>query len=98
MQFKTEISPKRANRRIWLKKKTAKNRVPDPKLIISDPDPHIENQEFLIRILLWTSDGEIFFSILGNNKTQMGWNLQLFELFKNCIWNSDKFFHFLVHF
>jgi len=24
--------------------------VPDPKLIISDPDPQIENQEFRIRI------------------------------------------------
>jgi len=29
-----------------------KTSVPDPKLIISDPDPQIENQEFLIRILL----------------------------------------------
>jgi len=29
------------------------NSVPDPKLIITDPDPdpHIENQEFRIRIL-----------------------------------------------
>jgi len=26
--------------------------VPDPKLIISDPDPQIESQEFRIRILL----------------------------------------------
>jgi len=25
--------------------------VPDPKLIISDPDPQTENQEFRIRIL-----------------------------------------------
>ena len=32
--------------------------VPDPKLIISDLDPQIENQEFRIRILLSTSDGE----------------------------------------
>jgi len=30
--------------------------VPDPQLIISDPDPQIENQEF--RILLSTSDVE----------------------------------------
>jgi len=53
--------------------------VPDPKLIISDPDldPQIENQEFRIRIriLLWTSDGEKKSTILVNNKTQMGWNL-----------------------
>jgi len=28
----------------------AKTSVPDPKLIISDPDPQIENQEFRIRI------------------------------------------------
>jgi len=51
--------------------------VPDPKLIIldPDPDPQIENQEFRIRILLWTSDGEKKFSILVNNETQMGWNL-----------------------
>jgi len=59
--------------------------VPDPKLIISDldPDPQIENQEFRIRIprsgswiriLLWTSDGEKKWSILVNNKTQMGRN------------------------
>jgi len=27
------------------------NNVLDPKLIISDPDPQIENQEFRIRIL-----------------------------------------------
>jgi len=76
--------------------------VPDPKLIISDPDPQIENQEFRIRIqiriLLWTSDGEKKFSILVNNKTLLGWNLQLFEFFKNCIWNYGEFFHFLGHF
>jgi len=28
-----------------------KGSVPDPKLIISDPDPKIENQEFRIQIL-----------------------------------------------
>jgi len=52
-----------------------KTSVPDSKLIISDQDPQIENQEFRIRIriLLWTSDGEKKFSILVNNKTQMGW-------------------------
>ena len=32
--------------------------VPDPKLIISDLDPQIENQEFRIMIFLSTSDGE----------------------------------------
>jgi len=56
--------------------------VPDPKLIILDPDPdldpQIENQElwFLIqipiRILLRKSDGEKKFFILVNNKRQMG--------------------------
>jgi len=43
----------------------------DPKLIISDPDPQIENQEFRIRILLWTSDGKKKFKFLENYKTQM---------------------------
>jgi len=31
---------------------TVRTSVPDPKLIISDPDPQTENQEFRIRILL----------------------------------------------
>ena len=52
--------------------------VPDPKLIISDPDPHIENQEFRIRSLILdpdpsvTRDGEKKLSILVIRKTQMG--------------------------
>jgi len=59
------------------KSNTLSNLVPDPKLIILDPDPQIENQEF--RILLSTIDGEKKFSILVNNRTQMGWNLELID-------------------
>jgi len=74
--------------------------VPDPKLIISDPDPQIENQEFGILdpdpTVTW--DGEKKWSILVIMKTQMGWNLELFKYFKYCVWNYDEFVHFLVHF
>jgi hypothetical protein len=82
------------------KSQLGRSSVPDPKLIISDPDPQIENQDFpiRIRILLWTSDGEKKFPILVHNMTQMGWNLKLFEFFKNCVRNQYEFFHFLVHF
>jgi len=33
--------------------------VPDPKLIISDPDPQIENQEFRIRIRIMDPDPSV---------------------------------------
>jgi len=54
--------------------------VRDPKLIISDPDPQIENQEFRIRIQIRildpdpsvTRDGEIKLTILVIMKTKMG--------------------------
>ena len=52
--------------------------VPDPKLIISDPDtdPQIENQEFRIRILdldpSVTRDGKKKLTILVIMKTKMG--------------------------
>jgi len=34
----------------FIKFQELKNSIPDPKLIISDPDPQIENHEFRIRI------------------------------------------------
>jgi len=34
----------------FIYKSVIQSSVPDPKLIISDPDPLIENQEFRIRI------------------------------------------------
>jgi len=63
--------------------------VPDPKLIISDPDTQIENHEFRIRILLRNRDVKKKISDLVNTKTQMGWT---------CVWNYDEFAHFKVHF
>jgi len=59
--------------------------VRDPKLIILDPDPQIENQEFRIRIRTLDSDPSVTrdggkkLSILVIMKTQMGWNLKLFK-------------------
>ena len=53
-----------------------KTSVPDPKLIISDPDPQIQNQEFRIRILdpdpSVSRDGEKKLSISVIMKTQEG--------------------------
>jgi len=37
----------------------AKPSVPDPKLIISDPDPQFENQEFRIRIQILDPDPSV---------------------------------------
>ena len=38
---------------------TVNGSVPDPKLIISDPDPLIENQEFRIRIRILDPDPSV---------------------------------------
>ena len=69
--------------------------VPDPNLIISDPDTKIDNQEFQIHILLWTRDGGKKLSILVNMKTQMGWSLQPLNFFKYFVWNYDEFGKFI---
>ena len=55
----------------WLAQPTS---VPDPKSLITDPDPEpqIENQKFRIRIFLYSRDSEKKFSILLYMKTQNG--------------------------
>jgi len=55
-----------------------KSSVPDPKLIISDPDPQTENQEFQIRIRILdpdtsvTRDGEKKVVNFGYNEDTTG--------------------------
>jgi len=57
---------------------SSSNSVRDPKLIITDPDPQIKNQEFRIRIRIpdpdpsVTRDGEKKLTILVIMKTKMG--------------------------
>ena len=67
---------------------------PDPKFIISDPDPQIENQKFgsgsFGELEMVKKEMVNFGSYKDTNEI-----FNFFKYFKYCVWNYGTFVHFL---